>query len=75
MLEGKAVKDQESLLTVFQLSQRLNISQGWIYSAVEYGIRRDGRRTKLPHFRCGSRLRFRLSTVLEFLEDDGDGGS
>lgn len=53
----------ETLLTVKQLSERLNVTHNAVYEMV--------RRNEVPHVRIGRTIRFSWSRVLETLEGVG----
>ena len=54
------------LLTIGELAQFLQVKKSWIY-----GQTRVARRTGFPVVRCGKYVRFELSDVLEWLNNNG----
>ena len=54
----------EELLTVAEVAAALKVPVSWVYERT----RRDGT-DRIPHFKLGKYLRFRWSTVREWLEN------
>ena len=50
------------LLSVREVASALGVSPSWIYAACSAG--------KLPHFKLGSNLRFRIEEIETFLDEN-----
>ena len=54
----------DQLITVKELSQKLNVPVSWIYQRTRLG------QEAIPHIRIGKYVRFKLGHVVQFFENN-----